>query len=188
MDANHLVPLPEMDEQLLQQASQLFDLVRSGDTQHLQRLFLMGLVPNLLDAQGNSLLMLAVYHGHSDTAKIILKHGGDPELGNDRGQTPLGAAAFKGDEVCLELLLSHGADLNARPPGGKTALMYAAMFERVKIVQRLLQLGADVKLIDDRGLTAQQLAIAMGAGEAARIIDSHSGHKALRPQRRESGE
>lgn len=45
----------------------------------------MGLVPNLRDGKGNSLLMLASYNGHRETARLLLKYGGDPELANDRG-------------------------------------------------------------------------------------------------------
>ena len=52
---------------------------------------------NLRNDKGDSLLMLACYHGHEEVVRLLLDHGGDTELSNDRGQTPLAAAAFKGD-------------------------------------------------------------------------------------------
>ena len=43
-----------------------------------------------------------------DTVRVLLDHGGDPELPNDRGQMPLAAAAFKGDMGVVRLLLERG--------------------------------------------------------------------------------
>lgn len=74
--------------------------------------------------------MLASYNGQLDTTRVLLEHGGDPQLANDMGQIPLAGAAFKGDTEMTRLLIEHGADVNARMPDGKTALMFAAMFNR----------------------------------------------------------
>lgn len=49
--------------------------------------------------------------------------------------------------------------------------MYAAMFERTEILQRLLQVGADPTVTDAEGNTALKLAMAMGAADAARLLD-----------------
>src|SRR5690606_40585852 len=111
----------------------LFHLVRSGDAEQVERLLQMGLVPNLRDGKGDSLLMLASYHGHPELVRVLLEHGADPELANDRGQTPLQAVAFKGDGGIARLLVQGGADVNGSGPDGKTPLMFAAMFDRTDL-------------------------------------------------------
>lgn len=160
-------PPPELDEQTHALVLELFQLVRAGDTARLSRLLAMGLVPNLRDGKGDSLLMLACYHGHAELAGMLLRHGADTGLANDRGQTPLAAAAFRGDEAIARLLLESGATADARMPGGRTALMLAAMFDRTAIVDLLRAHGADPRAVDDDGLDAQALARAMGAHAAA---------------------
>jgi ankyrin repeat protein len=86
---------------------------RNGETKHLDAMLRHGLPVNLADAKGNSLLMLASYHGEVETTQMLLEHGADVDRKNDRGQTPLGGAAFKGYEKIVALLLSHGADIDA---------------------------------------------------------------------------
>ena len=81
----------------------------TGQVQELGELLRMGLPPNLRNEKGDSLLMLASYHGHAGAVRVLLEHGADPELPNDRGQTPLAGAAFKGDIATVQSLLDGGA-------------------------------------------------------------------------------
>ena len=62
-----------------------------------------GLPVNLADNKGNSLLMLASYNDHLETARMLLVHGAGVDRRNDRGQTPLGGVAFKGYEEMVTL-------------------------------------------------------------------------------------
>jgi len=78
-----------MDQETLEFAQKVFEFVRSGHVEMLRPLLAQGLPANLRNQRGDSLLMLASYHGHLDTARALLEHGGDPELPNDMGQTPL---------------------------------------------------------------------------------------------------
>jgi uncharacterized protein len=158
---------PELDRETYEQVQELFRLVRAGDTPRLARLLGMGLVPNLRDGKGDSLLMLASYNGHHELTRLLLEHGADPELANDRGQIPLAGAAFKGDAAMARLLLEHGADVDAPTPDGKTPLMFAAMFDRVEIMELLLEHGADPSLRTGDGATALTMAEGMGARAAA---------------------
>lgn len=159
---------PEIDAETYEMIQQLFQLVRSDDAARLKRLFERGFnAPNVCDGKGNSLLMLASYNGQLETTRVLLEHGGDPQLANDMGQIPLAGAAFKGDMEMTRLLIEHGADVNARMSDGKTPLMFAAMFNRLEIIDLLLARGADASVKANDGSTAQSLAQAMGA-EAAR--------------------
>ena len=42
---------------------------------------------NLTGGTGDSLLILATYHDHPDTVRMLLERGADTERVNDRGQT-----------------------------------------------------------------------------------------------------
>src|SRR5690554_2826869 len=161
---------PPLDDATLAFAERVFDMARHGAAEDLQPLLEAGLPANLCNSKGDSLLMLACYNGHPDTARLILQHGGDPELANQRCQTPLAGVIFKGDNAMIELLIEHGADVNGCPQGGKPPLMYAAMFDRSDILQRLLQAGADPRVTDGEGNTALKLAMAMGATEAVSLL------------------
>ena len=163
---------PEMDQETYKLVQELFQLVRAGDAARLRNLLGMGLVPNLRDGKGNSLLMLASYNGQHETARALLEHGGDAELENERGQKPLAGAAFKGDVEMARLLLEHGADANARGSlDGKTALMFAAMFDRVEIIELLLERNADLQARDNNGATALDAARVMGALKAVARLE-----------------
>ena len=152
-----------LDAETLAFAQGVFQHARMGRAQELAELLGAGLPPNLHNDKGDTLLMLASYHGHADTARRLLEHGADPELANDRGQTPLAAAAYQGDTAMVLLLLDLGADVNGSGRNGRTALMTAAMFNRTGIVELLLARGADVQARDTDSLTAETAARIMGA-------------------------
>jgi len=174
MSTHASVGPPELDDQTHALALELFQLVRAGDVARLSHLLGLGLVPNLRDSKGDSLLMLAAYHGHAEAVRVLLRHGADPTLANDRAQTPLGAAAFKGDVDVLWALLEGGAPVDDHPEGGRTALMLAAMFDRVGMIDLLLAHGADPEHSGADGATALDLARAMGAEHAVERLSQPS--------------
>lgn len=166
---------PEMDQETYEMIQQLFQLVRAGDAARLKGLFERGFdAPNIRDGKGNSLLMLASYNGQLDATRVLLEHGGDPQLANDMGQIPLAGAAFKGNTEMTRLLIEYGADVNARMADGKTPLMFAAMFNRLEIIDLLIEKGADASLQANDGSTAQSLAQAMGAEAAQTLLEKLS--------------
>ena len=83
------------DDETLALAHSLFDAAREGPGL-LAGYLAAGAPAGLTNAAGDSLLMLAAYHGHADTVRLILQHGADANAANDRGQTPLAGAVFKG--------------------------------------------------------------------------------------------
>jgi len=165
---------PALDEDTLRMARQVFQWVRAGDLEELQPLLDMGLPPNLRNENGDSLLMLAAYHGHAPLVHALLRAGADPALANDRGQVPLAAAAFKGDLEVLRALLDGGAAVDGHGPDGRTALFTAAMFNRLDVLRLLLDRGADPGHRDWAGLSAREAAQKMGAEEAAELLRSLS--------------
>lgn len=108
-------------------AAKLFDLARTGDTTTLQQYVSAGVPKNLTNASGDTLLMLAAYHGHAQTANMLLDAGADPNVLNGRGQSPIAGAVFKGYEDVVKVLFEGGADVFAGQPN---AVDCARMFKR----------------------------------------------------------
>ena len=163
-------PVSELDEATLAFVRRVFGYARAGVSAELAPLLAQGLPANLRNERGDSLLMLACYHGHVDAARLLLEHGADPDIMNDAGQAPLHGAAFKGDLDIATLLLDHGARVDAAGPNGKTALLFAAMFNRVDIARLLLARGADPLRLDADGNAILDAARKMGALEAVALL------------------
>jgi len=115
------------DQQLVAIAHACFDFARAGDTARLQAYVEKGVPANLTDATGNTLLMLAAYHGHAETVGALVALGADPDRTNDRGQSPLAGAIFKGEADVVAVLLTAGADPDLGTPSARAT---ALMFER----------------------------------------------------------
>ncbi|NNG38129.1 ankyrin repeat domain-containing protein [Flexivirga sp. ID2601S] len=103
------------------------DSARDGDVQRLTTYVDAGVPVDQTDACGNTLLMLAAYHGHAGAVKALLERGADANRLNDRGQSPLAGAVFKGEDTIVWLLLDAGADVDA---GSPSAAATAEMFGR----------------------------------------------------------
>jgi ankyrin repeat protein len=155
-------------------ARQAIQHARQRNLPGLEALLTLGLPPDVRTPSGDSLLMLAAYHGHHHLERVLLARGADPELRNDRGQSPLAGAAFKGDLAMADLLVEAGADVDQAGPDGRTALMYAAMFDRVEMVEALLRHGARTDLEAADGPTALLCAEAMGAARAANRLQGET--------------
>ncbi|GAA1482313.1 hypothetical protein GCM10009624_27530 [Gordonia sinesedis] len=116
-----------VDPEVAELAARLFDLARAGDTATLVAYLDAGVPANLRNRTGDSLLMLAAYHGNADLVSALLDRDADPDLANDKGQTPLAGAVFKGYDDVVAALVRSGADPDA---GSPTARQAATMFGR----------------------------------------------------------
>ena len=115
------------NEQLVELAHQMFDWARAGDAERLVAYIDAGVPVNLTDASGNTLVMLAAYHGHPSTVRLLAERGADVDRLNDRGQSPLAGAVFKDEQDVVGALLEQGADPDQ---GSPTARETAEMFGR----------------------------------------------------------
>lgn len=127
-------PSAAPDDETLALAHALFDAAREGNSAVLGSYLAAGAPATLTNASGDSLVMLAAYHGHAGTVRLILDHGGDANLANDRGQTPLAGAVFKGYTDVARELLEAGANPDAGTPSARAA---AQMFARAEILALL---------------------------------------------------
>ena len=112
-------------------AGRLFDLARDGDAPALAAYVDAGVPVNLTNDAGDTLVMLAAYHGHAEAVRVLLARGADADRLNDRGQSPLAGAVFKGEDDVVRALVAGGADPLAGHP---TAVDTARMFGREDLV------------------------------------------------------
>jgi ankyrin repeat protein len=103
----------------------VLDLARAGRADELAAVIEQGVPVNLTNAAGDTLLILAAYHAHPGTVRMLLERDADPDRVNDRGQTALGAAVFRRSPESVRLLLDHGADPDA---GDRSANEIARFF------------------------------------------------------------
>ncbi|GAB3479584.1 ankyrin repeat domain-containing protein [Nocardiopsis coralliicola] len=119
---------PEQTERVVTIA---MDLARNGQTGELAEFLDHGLPADSRDGDGNSLLMLAAYHGRAETVAALIARGADVDLRNDRDQSPVAGALFKGEDEVVAALVAAGADLDAGTPSARAA---AEMFGRTGLL------------------------------------------------------
>ncbi|MBU6503468.1 MAG: ankyrin repeat domain-containing protein [Burkholderiales bacterium] len=126
-----------------------------------------GIDVNVLDAHGESPLMMASLKGQFNIAKELIDKGADV---NKTGWTPLHYAATGGHAKIVSLLLDHYAYIDAASPNGTTPLMMAAYYGNAETVKLLLDEGADPLLKNQQGLTAIDFAQRAHRPDAANLI------------------
>ncbi|MFJ5262685.1 ankyrin repeat domain-containing protein [Streptomyces sp. NPDC088387] len=119
------------DPEVVELATKIFDLARQGGTEELVAYVDAGVPANLTNDRGDSLVMLAAYHGHAAAVRALLARGAEADRINDRGQTPLAGAVFKGEEEVIRALLEAGADPAAGTP---SAVDTARMFGKADLL------------------------------------------------------
>jgi hypothetical protein len=118
---------PLTPEQQARVVTIAMDLAREGRTSELMEFLDHGLPVDVADREGNTLLMLAAYHGQAETVEALIARGADVDRRNHRDQSPVAGAIFKGEEAVVRALVASGADLDAGTPTGRAT---AGMFGR----------------------------------------------------------
>jgi uncharacterized protein len=125
---------------------------------------------NILNAKGESPLMLAILKGQQEVVDQLLKKGADV---NKTGWTPLHYAASSGQVTMISQLIENSAYIDAESPNGTTPLMMAAMYGSTAAVKLLLDEGADPQLKNQQGLSALDFAQRGKRPDAASAIGAH---------------
>lgn len=139
----------------------LWDAARNGDNPVIREFVTANYDLNAQDANGYTPVILAAYHGHSDTLALLLKHGADPCLRDKRGNSALMGAIFKGEIAIARTLIAAPCNPDQRNNAGQTAAMYASLFQRTELLKALAAKGADMQATDALGNSVTSL----GQGE-----------------------
>jgi ankyrin repeat protein len=131
-DANPDHPNPDHPDaetpnsEVAELAGRLFGMAREGDPAVISYVT-AGVPVNLTNHAGDTLLMLAAYHGHAEVVSGLLELGADVNRANDKNQAPLAGAVFKSHDQVVRSLIAAGADPDAGTPTARDA---ATMFGR----------------------------------------------------------
>jgi hypothetical protein len=117
----------EPSAEVVELATRLFAMARDGDRDRLVAYLDAGVPVNLANEKGDTLVMLAAYHGHAGVVAALVERGADVNRLNNRNQSPLAGAIFKGEDEVVRVLVAGGADPTAGHP---TAMDAADMFGR----------------------------------------------------------
>jgi len=107
------------------------------------------------NAVGETPLMMAALQGRLDWARKLIDRGAKVQK---PGWSPVHYAATGPNTELLAMLLDRGADINARAPDMNTPLMMAVRFGPEDSVKLLVRRGAEKSYINERNLTAAELA------------------------------
>ena len=120
---------------------------------------------NVKDANGDTPLHWAAYHGHVAVIKeLVMPVDGQScqiiDAAGRNGRTPLHHTCEVGHMACLDELMTHGgADVNVKDNDGQTALHLAAEYNHPTLVNALITTyGARINSTDAQGNTALHLA------------------------------
>lgn len=123
-----------IDPGVIELAGRIFEMARDGRTEDLVAYLDAGVPANLTNDKGDTLLILAAYHGNADTVAALLARGADHSRANDRGQTALAAAVFKQSADSVRALVAAGADPDA---GSQSARATATFFDLPAMIELL---------------------------------------------------
>ena len=147
---------------------------RTGDLPMVNALLGFRANPKLLNALGESALMLAAVEGHTAVARRLIEAGSEV---NASGWSALHYAAWRAHVDVCKLLLENGADIDARGPNGITPVMMAVRSGDLETVKLLVWEVADLRFETIDGSTALSWAEKFGYGEIAQHLRNAGARK-----------
>lgn len=149
-------------------AGMLLAAIRARDLPRMQELLDAGVNVNYCDAEGDSVLMHALFnfspefngpdgsnHQGEEILELLIRAGANINHQNNDGFTPLMRAMREADPAPLTLIRA-GADVNLRAHDGTTALMRWAQRDGMnnELLRELLQAGVHLDAKDEGNRTA----------------------------------
>jgi ankyrin repeat protein len=135
--------------------------------QELKRMLAAGADPDMLDNNGDPVLVIAVRAGNGASVDVLLATRLNVNARTKFGDTAMMIAALSGRLDLVKKLRARGAEINAT---GWTPLIYAATAGRDDVVRYLLAEGADINAASPNGTTALMMAAREGKGSTVELL------------------
>lgn len=129
-----------------------------------------GADPDIVDEDGRTALMMALYNGRSSTSLTLAQSRANLELRDRNRTTALMFAARRGQIDAVRAMIARGVSLDLQEKSRMTALMYAARDGQPAVVRVLKDAGASTSATDRKGRSATDLALIKGHAEIVRIL------------------
>lgn len=143
------------------QRNEFIKAMKFDDVNTAKSLISQGINPNLVDLNGNPMLVLAIKDRSYKVIDVLLvSKGMDVDLSNKQGETPLMMASINGDLPLVKtLVLKNKAQLDHI---SWTPLHYACAKGHLEVAQFLIANGAKVDSLSLGGTTPLMMAVQSG--------------------------
>lgn len=139
----------------------------------VKKLIKAGLDVNQADVDSkNTLLHAVAVNGSEDVAKILLKHGANPNLQNIDNYSPLHFAVSNNNTSIAKVLLEYEANPNQGNKYGQTPMHLAVFRGNTSIAKVLLENGANPNQGDNNGISPLDNAKHRGFKEMIQMLSS----------------
>lgn len=136
--------------------AELIEVVMANDVESLKRHFIKSTHSNIVDAQGYTLLMLAVDSGSLESTRFLINNDYSINVAMQDGTTALYIAVSAGYQDIAAYLLDVGANINTSVGNDQTSpLMVSVMNNDLAMTRLLLSRGANPDQKDKNGWTAR---------------------------------
>jgi hypothetical protein len=136
-----------------------------GDVAEIERLAAAGERIDVQDSNSRTPLHVAVFRGHRDAARALLRLGANPNALDAQRYDIVTIAAVQNDIPMLTIALENGASArNTTSPYDGTALIAAAHLGHADAVRLLIAHKAPLDHINRLGWTALHEAVVLGNG------------------------
>ena len=159
--------------------SDMMRAVKANDHERVKRLVDGGADVNALESNGDALLVMAAYLGHTNVVRVLLEAGADVTAVDPGMQaTALHAAAYAGRTAAAALLIEHGIDIDRQGPyNGYTALHDAIWQNNIDTASVIIEAGANLSLRNHEGQTPLEFARSKHRREIVDMIESVAGKR-----------
>jgi len=142
----------------------------TGDRRAVSLFLEAGVNPELANERGWTPIMLAVFNGHEEVIKLLIKYKANVHARDLHENTPLHWCADAGQMECAILLIENSAEIDARNKSSLTPLLMAVSGRHLGVVLLLLDSGANYDAVTGDGSTALHKAASMGYTEIVRAL------------------
>eukprot|EP00698_Gefionella_okellyi_P020802 TRINITY_DN6596_c0_g1_i1.p1 TRINITY_DN6596_c0_g1~~TRINITY_DN6596_c0_g1_i1.p1 ORF type:complete len:897 (+),score=246.55 TRINITY_DN6596_c0_g1_i1:73-2763(+) len=156
-------------------------LAVTADETIVRRYIAEGGDPNVINADGSTLLTNCARAGDEGACRILIDAGANVNAPDRSGMRPLSHAASAGHTAASRLLLRRGATVDAVDDNGWTALMYAANNGSAALCRHLLENGANPLKRNKDNCTAKDEAAQWGYAPVIAVLERADAGGVARP-------